>query len=77
MKFARKFAIRLVVAGALIGAPHAVMAQSVLPDDSYGGGWKLALVNGALAAITTIGAAACSGASGLAADGIQSMLGGS
>lgn len=67
MKFARKFAVRMVVAAALIGAPHAVLAQgTVLPDDSYGGGWKLALVNGALAAITTIGSAACSAAGSLA-----------
>jgi len=77
MKFARKFAVRLVIAGALIGAPHAVMAQTVVPDDSYGGGWKLALVNGALSAITTIGAAACAGASGLAAGSVQSLISGS
>lgn len=78
MRIARKIAIRLVVASMILGLPQLVMAQGLTGttlDDSYGGGWKMALITGALNAITTIGAAACAGASGLAAGGVQSLLG--
>jgi hypothetical protein len=78
MNFARKMAIRLFVASTILGIPHLVLAQGLTGttlDDSYGGGWKMALITGALNAITTIGAAACAGASGLAAGGVQSLLG--
>jgi len=78
MKLARKIAVRMVVAAALIGAPHAVLAQTTpsLTDPTYGGGWKTALVNGLIAAVTTIGSAACTAASGLGSSGAQTLLSG-